>query len=111
MHRLNFVASNGTLLPSDRSVTYAVTESIHNGGHLESYYDCINNEIWDTLSAFDPTWKDESDIKKILQSLSDDDKSKVRAEICNTLTKLKEKLLNGEIVIHKKRWWVYATHH
>lgn len=69
-------------------------------GHLESYYDYINNEIWDTLSAFDPTWKDESDIKKILQSLSDDDKSKVRAEICNTLTKLKEKLLNGEIVIH-----------
>lgn len=93
-------ASNGVLLPSNRSANYAVTESIHNGGHLESYYDYINNEIGDTLSAFDPTWKDESDIKKILQSLSDDDKSKVRAEICNTLTKLKEKLLNGEIVIH-----------
>lgn len=93
-------ASNGILLPSDRTATYAVTESIHNGWHLESYYDYINNEIGDTLSSFDPTWKDESDIKKILQSLSDDDKSKVRAEICNTLTKLKEKLLNGEIVIH-----------
>lgn len=93
-------ASNGILLPSDRAATDAVTESIHNGGHLESYYDYVNNEISDTLSALDPTWKNEEDIKAILQGLSDVERAKVKAEICNTLTKIKGKLLNGEVVIH-----------
>ena len=93
-------ASNGILLPSDRAATDAVTESIHNGGHLESYYDYINNEISDKLSALDPTWKNEEDIKAILQGLSDVERAKVKAEICNTLTKIKGKLLNGEVLIH-----------
>ena len=75
-------------------------ESIHNGGHLESYYDYINNEISDTLSALDPTWKNEEDIKAILQGLSDVERAKVKAEICNTLTKIKGKLLNGDVLIH-----------
>lgn len=94
-------ASNGILLPSDKAATNAVTESIHNGGHLESYYRYVNKEINDTLMALNPDWDGEVDnIKEILKGLPDSERAKVKTEICNTLTKIKGKLLDGEVIIH-----------
>lgn len=93
-------ASNGILLPSDRTATYVVTESIHNGGHLESYYQYVNEEIRNTLIHINPEWETATDLKTILKNLPESEKSKVKSEICNTLSDIKQELLDGDLIIH-----------
>ena len=107
-------ASNGILLPSDRTATYVVTESIHNGGHLESYYQYVNEEIrhlesyyqyvneeiLNTLIHINREWETATDLKTILKNLPESEKSKVKSEICNTLSDIKQELLDGDLIIH-----------
>ncbi|MCR5022162.1 AHH domain-containing protein [Ruminococcus sp.] len=93
-------ASNGILLPIDRTATHAVTESIHNGGHLESYYQYVNEEIRSTLIQINPEWENATDLKSILKNLPESEKSKVKTEICNTLSEIKQELLDGDLIIH-----------
>ena len=93
-------ASNGILLPSDRAATDAVTESIHNGGHLDSYYQYVDEEIRGTLIQINPEWETATDLKSILKNLPESEKSKVKTEICNTLSEIKQELLDGDLIIH-----------
>ena len=93
-------ASNGILLPSNRSANYAVTESIHNGGHLDSYYEYVNDEIRYTLKNYNPSYADVEDIGAVIKNLPESEKIKVKKEIFNTLADIKLALLEGKLKIH-----------
>ena len=95
-------ASNCIFLPSSKKQDYIITESIHNGGHLGSYYTYVNNEIKDTLNACNPTYEDLEDDKIVetLKTLPEDEKNYVRKSICDTLFDIKSELLEGELIIH-----------
>lgn len=38
--------------------------------------------------------------KTILKNLPESEKSKVKSEICNTLSDIKQELLDGDLIIH-----------
>ena len=93
-------ASNGILLPSDRSANYAVTETVDNAGHLDSYYHYVNKEIRCYLTNYNPIYDNVENVGAILKELPEAEKAKIREGICNTLSGIKSALLKGEIKIH-----------
>lgn len=95
-------ASNCIFLPSSKKQDYIITESIHNGGHLGSYCTYVNNEIKDTLNAYNTIYEnlENNKIVEILKALPENEKKYVRKLICDTLFDIKSELLEGELIIH-----------
>ena len=87
-------AVNGLLLPSGfGDITYIVSENLHNGGHSRSYCAKIEKELSDVLVAY---FGDSQDYLKEISNIDVEKKEELTKLICDCLTKIKTKILNGD---------------
>jgi hypothetical protein len=77
-------AANGVLLPFERN-SYVTTEAMHNGGHLNSYFEAVNTRLKDV---------------EYLINRRGLDSTTARMLICEELQNIRSDLLNGLLKIH-----------